>query len=71
MNSSPFSEKKERDAETSSDDGIDRGSRIWGLGSGEQNQPEPFSIISVSENIIPYSIQDLLFGPFEGRFFGV
>jgi len=42
-----------------------------GLGSGEQNQPEPFSIISASENVIPFSIQHLLFGPIEGRFFGV
>jgi len=52
-------------------DVIDSGSRVWGLGFGEQNQPEPFSIISASENVIPCSIQDLLFGPIEGRFFGV
>jgi len=40
-------------------DVIDRGSRVMGLGFGEQKQSEPFRIIRVSEDVIPDLIRDL------------
>ena len=39
-------------------DGIDSGSRVWGLGSGKRKGPKPLAIINTNEDVIKELIRD-------------